>query len=112
MKSLRSRAFGWLIAVSLGCLAAPTHASAQAGTGTLSGTVVNEQGAAIPGANVFNLVQYTNLDTNLTFQDDSSVPGTDNLLLTSTTHGRYTTTNNNTGTTPPRQIGITLRLDF
>jgi hypothetical protein len=38
--------------------------------------------------------------------------GTDNLLLTSTTHGRYTTTNNNIGTTPPRQIGITLRLDF
>ena len=29
--------------------------------------------------------------------------GTDNLLLTSTTHGRYTTTNTNIGTTPPRQ---------
>jgi hypothetical protein len=42
----------------------------------------------------------------------SSVPGVDNLLLTSTTHARYTTTNNNIGTTPPRQIGITLRLDF
>lgn len=34
------------------------------------------------------------------------------LLLTSTTHGRDTFTNNNIGTTPPRQIGITLRLDF
>ena len=41
-----------------------------------------------------------------------SVPGIDNLLLTSTTHGRYTSTNNNIGTTPPRQIGITLRPDF
>jgi hypothetical protein len=56
-------------------------------------------------------LQYTNLDTTLQFQDDPSVPGTDNLLLTSTTHGRYMTTNNN-GTTPPRQIGVTLRLDF
>ena len=49
---------------------------------------------------------------DLQFQDDPSVPGVDNLLLTSTTHARYTTTNNNIGTTPPRQIGITLRLDF
>jgi hypothetical protein len=62
--------------------------------------------------NIFNLVQYTNLDTTLNFQDDPNVPGTDNLLLTSTTHGRYTSTANNIGTTPPRQIGITLRLDF
>ena len=38
--------------------------------------------------------------------------GTDDLLLTSTTHGRYTTTANNLGTTPRRQIGITVRLDF
>lgn len=38
--------------------------------------------------------------------------GTDDLLLTSTTHGRYTTTANNIGTTPRRQIGITVRLDF
>ena len=62
--------------------------------------------------NIFNMVQFTNLDTTLNFQDDPSVPGIDNLLLTSTTHGRYTSTNNNIGTTPPRQIGITLRLDF
>ena len=62
--------------------------------------------------NIFNQVQFTNLDTNLTFQDDPAVPGVDNLLLTSTEHGRYTSTNNNIGTTPPRQIGITLRLDF
>jgi hypothetical protein len=62
--------------------------------------------------NIFNQVQYTNLDTTLNFQDDPSVPGIDNLLLTSTTHARYTSTNNNIGTTPPRQIGLTLRLDF
>jgi hypothetical protein len=62
--------------------------------------------------NIFNMVQYTNLDTTLNFQDDPTVPGIDNLLLTSTTHARYTSTNNNIGTTPPRQIGLTLRLDF
>jgi len=62
--------------------------------------------------NIFNMVQFTNLDTTLNFQDDPSVPGIDNLLLTSTSHGRYTSTNNNIGTTPPRQIGLTLRLDF
>ena len=62
--------------------------------------------------NTFNMVQFTNLDTTLNFQDDPSVPGIDNLLLTSTTTGRYTSTANNIGTTPPRQIGLTLRLDF
>lgn len=35
---------------------------------------------------------------------------TNDLLLTSTTH-RNSTTANNIGTTPPRQIGITVRLD-
>ena len=44
--------------------------------------------------------------------DDTEQGGVDNLLLTTTTHGRDTSTNNNIGTTPPRQIGITLRLDF
>lgn len=62
--------------------------------------------------NIFNVVQFTNLDTTMNFQDDPSVPGIDNLLLTSTTHGRYTFTNSNIGTTPPPQIGIMLRLDF
>jgi hypothetical protein len=62
--------------------------------------------------NIFNMVQFTNLDTTLNFQDDPGTPGIDNSLLTSTTHGRYTSTNNNIGTTPPRQIGVTLRLDF
>ena len=32
--------------------------------------------------------------------------------VSGTVTARYTTTNNNIGTTPPRQIGITLRLDF
>lgn len=56
--------------------------------------------------NVFNTAQFTEMDTTLTFQDDPNVPGLDNLLLTSTEHARYTETN------PPRQFGITLRLDF
>jgi hypothetical protein len=57
--------------------------------------------------NVFNTAQFTNMNTALTFQDDPTVPGLDNLLLTSTNHGRYVTSTN-----PPRQFGITLRLDF
>jgi hypothetical protein len=166
MNRLRPRAYALFIAASLGFVSAPAHLAAQAGTGTFSGTVVDDQGAAIPGANVTatelatgatrttasnaegvfrlaglpagrytidvtldrfqplkvtevplapaisNMVQFTNLNTDLQFQDDPSVPGVDNLLLASTTHARYTTTNNNIGTTPPRQIGITLRLDF
>jgi hypothetical protein len=56
--------------------------------------------------NIFNLVQFTTMNTNLTFQDDPAVPGVDNLLLTSTTHGRYT------AAIPPRQFGVTVRLDF
>ena len=56
--------------------------------------------------NIFNMVQFTRMVTNLQFQDDPTVPGMDNLRLNSTTHGRYDQT------TPPRQIGVTLRLDF
>ena len=56
--------------------------------------------------NIFNMVQFTTLNTTLNFQDDPSVPGVDNLLLTSTQQGRYT------AAIPPRQIGLTLRLDF
>ncbi|MCC7042337.1 MAG: hypothetical protein IT183_00605, partial [Acidobacteria bacterium] len=56
--------------------------------------------------NAFNLVQFTSMNTGLTFQDDPNVPGLDNLLLTSTNHGRYT------AAIPPRSFGITLRLDF
>jgi hypothetical protein len=56
--------------------------------------------------NIFNLVQFTSMSTGLTFQDDPTVPGLDNLLLTSTNHGRYT------AAIPPRQFGVTFRLDF
>jgi hypothetical protein len=56
--------------------------------------------------NIFNTPQFTTLSTGLTFADDPNVPGVDNLVLTSTTHGRYTASN------PPRQFGITARLDF
>jgi hypothetical protein len=56
--------------------------------------------------NIFNLVQFTSMSTGLSFQDDPNVPGLDNLLLTSTNHGRYT------AAIPPRQFGVTFRLDF
>jgi hypothetical protein len=56
--------------------------------------------------NIFNLVQFTSMNTGLSFQDDPNVPGLDNLVLTSTTHGRYTQA------IPPRQFGVTFRLDF
>jgi hypothetical protein len=62
--------------------------------------------------NVFNTAQFTTLNTALTFQDDPSVPGLDNLLLTSTQHGRYVALPNQMGTNPPRQFGLTVRLDF
>ena len=41
----------WIVVVLL-CLAAATSAFAQGGTGTLTGTVVDGTGAAIPGATV------------------------------------------------------------
>ena len=47
--------------------------------------------------NIFNTAQFTTLNTNLNFLDGQ---------LVSTEHGRYTATN------PPRQFGITLRMDF
>jgi hypothetical protein len=56
--------------------------------------------------NLFNSAQFTTMNTNLQFADDPNVPGTDSLLLTSTTMGRYTAAN------PPRYFGITARLDF
>jgi hypothetical protein len=61
---------------------------------------------------IFNIREFTNLNTTLTFQDDPNVPGLDNLLLTSTNHGRYTQPNNGTGTNPPRQFGVMARLEF
>jgi hypothetical protein len=62
--------------------------------------------------NIFNTAQFTNLNTTLTFQDDPNVPGLDNLLLTSTNHARYTTNNQGVGSNPPREFGVTFRVDF
>jgi hypothetical protein len=62
--------------------------------------------------NIFNTAQFTNLNTTLQFQDDPTVPGLDNLLLTSTNHGRYTLNNAGVGGNPPREFGVTFRVDF
>ncbi len=59
--------------------------------------------------NIFNKAQFTNLNTTLQFADDPNVPGTDSLRLNSTDAGRFT---GNPGANPPRQFGLTLRLDF
>jgi hypothetical protein len=50
--------------------------------------------------NVFNQVQFTTLDFNYVFS------GTNNSVNSRSTTGRYT------ATTPPRQLGLTMRLDF
>ena len=50
--------------------------------------------------NVFNQVQFTSLDATFQFT------GPNNSVLNSTTTGQYT------DTTPPRQIGFTVRLDW
>ncbi len=59
--------------------------------------------------NIFNTAQFTSLATTLQFADDPNVPGTDSLRLASTDTGRYT---GSPGVNPPRQFGLTLRLDF
>ena len=56
--------------------------------------------------NIFNMAEFTTMNTTLTFADDPNVPGVDTLLLTSTNHGRYTVAN------PPRQFGVTFLIDF
>ena len=56
--------------------------------------------------NIFNMAQFTRMITNLQFQDDPTVPGADSLRLNSTDTARYDQA------TPPRYIGLTLRLDF
>ena len=56
--------------------------------------------------NIFNTAQFTTLNPTLQFLDDPNVPGVDNLLFQSTTHGRYTAAN------PPREFGVTFRVDF
>ena len=56
--------------------------------------------------NIFNQVQFTRMNTALQFRDDPSVPGTDNLILNTVNPGRYDQA------IPPRQFGVTFRLDF
>ena len=55
---------------------------------------------------MFNLVQFTTMNTALQFRDDPTVPGTDNLILNTVNPGRYP------AAIPPRQFGVTFRLDF
>ena len=56
--------------------------------------------------NVFNTPQFNTLNTTLTYQDDPNIPGPDSLLLQSTLQGRYTAAN------PPREFGVTFRVDW
>ena len=56
--------------------------------------------------NIFNTPQFNQLNTALQFQDGPTVPGLDSLLLNSTLQGRYTAAN------PPREFGVTFRVDF
>jgi hypothetical protein len=58
--------------------------------------------------NIFNAAEFTSMNTGLQFADDPNVPGVDSLLLTTTNAGRYNANNTN----PPRQFGLTVRLDF
>jgi hypothetical protein len=83
MNRLRPRAYALFIAASLVVLA-PAHLAAQAGTGTFSGTVVDDQGAAIPGANV----TATELATGATRATASNAEGV--FRLAGLPAGRYT----------------------
>jgi hypothetical protein len=56
--------------------------------------------------NIFNLVQFTDMNTQLQFRDDPNVDGTDNLILNTANPFRYT------AAIEPRQFGVTFRLDF
>jgi hypothetical protein len=62
--------------------------------------------------NIFNTAQFTNLNTTMQFADDPNVPGVDSLRLNSTDTGRFTAAGGNPGINPPRQFGLTMRLDF
>src|SRR5687768_4295631 len=50
MRHLRSRALALPLVILAWCLAADSGIAAQAGNGTLAGTVVDAQGASVPGA--------------------------------------------------------------
>jgi len=84
MKNFRPRVYALLMATLLFHMVAPADLAAQAGTGTLSGTVVDEQGAAIPGANV----TVTEFATSATRTTASNAEGV--FRLAGLPAGRYT----------------------
>jgi hypothetical protein len=83
MRSLRAPVSAMFLAAVLCALTATVDLSAQAGTATLSGTIVDEQGAAIPGANV----TVTELATGATRIAASSAEGV--FRLAGLPAGRY-----------------------
>jgi hypothetical protein len=76
----------WLLVFTLAALAAlvPTYASAQAVTGTISGTIVDQQGSVIPGATVTVIYEATN-DSRSTVTDERG-----NFQVTNLRPGAYT----------------------
>src|SRR5687767_9227473 len=102
MTYLRSRAYAIFIAGLLCILAAPVYLAAQAGTGTLSGTVVDEQGAAIPGA----VVTATESATGATRIAASSAEGV--FRLAGLPAGRYTVDVNLDGFQPLKITDVPL----
>jgi hypothetical protein len=75
-----------LLVLTLAALTAlvPTYASAQAVTGTISGTIVDQQGSVIPGATVTVIYEATN-DSRPTVSDERG-----NFQLTNLQPGTYT----------------------
>jgi len=71
MKHFPLRTWAILTGLLVLCLAFSTNAAAQAGTGTLAGRVVDDQGGAIPGA--IHLEWTNNLDANGFFKSDEEL---------------------------------------
>ena len=71
MANVSFRLARWIVVVLL-CLAAPISAFAQGGTGTLTGTVVDGTGAAIPGATVIATESNTGTERTVV-SDDAGV---------------------------------------
>ena len=84
MKRLRQRQRAVALLLLLLCLIAPRDAVAQAGTGTLTGRIVDAQGASIPGA----LVTVTEEATGAVRTTTSDVEG--GFRLSGLPAGRYT----------------------
>src|SRR5687768_3022301 len=101
MKGFRPLAYALVMAGWLGCLTV-AHAAAQAGTGTISGTVVDEQGAAIPGANV----TVTELATGATRTATSSAEGV--FRVAGLSAGRYSVDVNLDGFQPLKVTDVPL----